>query len=362
MSGLFAASIGILGISLLYQIITERETEDNIKRIFLETLCLEDDNDIPNLYKVCDKKLKEKFLAKSLDTYCANKTLSSGFYSYVKGCTKTIKKDEEYTVTIIGKDKGVHIRQEVSNTRIFSTNNLDDIYLKTYFVFRAGEKVGDNAGRLDQIMHDHKYFFREELMDATLVNEIIAIYENSNLSLKERNKEILKKLKYTVTFEDDDSKQQVNNELMEIVLDEDAVEDDIRTSAKNYYGIEIRYKVPKSYIIESSDYYSNEHYVEYTAKLQFEYPMPASQHSFYVVYTIPTIGAKFNIFFKAHEFENYIQDHMTFISLSDSKDKEEKRNKRDGKLIKTLTNYSFVTSRIVFPRSGFVFYWQEKEK
>lgn len=348
--GIIGTTFGIVLINLTYNIISEKEAEINLKKNLAETIQPRrtdvNDSEPPFLYKTYRHEAIGDFLVNSLDSYCANRKLARGFFSYIKGNCDLIKRKEEYSVTLFGDEKRHIISQSLRDTRIFPKNG-EKVVLKSYFVLK-NEKARGN--KLDKIMSENTWFFRENIDDQELVGELIRTADDK------RGDNILRTLKYRVEFfssEDGDDRMAVGGESFRIRFDRD--------DRQELYGIAIECDVPDGFIEKDQNFFGGQ-FIKYTARISVEYPIPSGQNTFHTVYAYPTAQASFSFSVEIDNLSCHDIEYMSFISLSADNYDDGPKILNDGKVVVRKSSITFDTTRIIFPRSGFTFVWNNKEK
>lgn len=342
------AVIGAALVDIVCSIADGKEAEDDMRKGIMETLCPSKTGEgKPELYSLYKKEAIEPILHQCLSAYCADGNISAGYLSYIKNSCLDVKRNEKYLVDVLRDDSGCQkLSQYLKHTSIFKPNVVERPYCQAYFIFKTRSEHADQKGKLDKVMNDKSYFFREELADDSFVDELIRDYDAAVPSGKAAiNKAVLSKLGFSFNiFHDEYVKSSIRvNELdFDIELDKDC-------------GVKIMTYVPQECIHTSDQFYEEEGFVQFTASMKTEYRIPSTQNTFYVVYAIPTIKSYFEIKFKmgSHDFTNKV-DYMTFMSIDQSVNHYDVN---DGVVQNHGSSLSFTCSRTIFPRSGMSFTW-----
>lgn len=363
------AIIGIVVVNLVYQWYAEKDLEDDMTQTIVEALTgREPDRRVPRIYELYNKRSIERILKQCLESYCTNKSLANGYLSYIKNSYKLIKKDEEYEVEV-SKDEvngRMYITQKLRDTRIFLPVNPENIEHKSYLIFKKGHHVAQKCGVLDGIMNDSTYYFREEMTDPACVDKIVALY-NSGKSREEVTEDVLQYLQYKVEVYRldhlDRSVKTIPLTQFEIRLDT-CMEDESKGKGKveKYCGLYIVAKVPPEAVKPGAGYYEEEGFLQYRAKMNICYSIPADANTFYAVFPVPIYKSEFKIQFDIKNFNcKKHLDYMTFLSFADVADEDrETMLQNDGMVQVGRSSSTFSTVRTIFPRSGFTFCWDNK--
>lgn len=342
------AVIGASLVDLACSVAAGKEADEDMRRGIMETLCpSKSQSGKPELYSIYKKEAIEPILQQCLSAYCADTKLSAGYLSYIRNSCRNVKRNERYVVVVNRDSDGCqYISQSLKHTAIFKPDAGQRPYFQAYFIFRTRSEQADQKGKLDKVMSDKSYFFREHLVDDTFVDELIATYDAAESSGKEAMcSAVLSKLNFSVDiFADETSRTSVRiqNEKYEIDFDRNC-------------GVKIRTYVPEEYIHSSNQFFEEEGFVQYTACMKTGYRIPSTQNTFYVVYAIPTVRPFFEIRFNMGS-ANFVSnvDYMSFISIDQSVDMADEN---DGTVREHGVTLSFETQRTVFPRSGIAFTW-----
>lgn len=342
------AVIGASLVDLACSVAAGKEADEDMRKGIMETLCPTNTNgEKPELYSLYKKEAIEPILQQCLSAYCADEKISAGYLSYIKNSCLNLKRNEKYLIEVSRDDSGCQsLCQSLRHTAIFKPNVGERPYCQAYFIFKTRSERADQKGKLDKVLSDKSYFFREELADDSFVDELVAAYDAAEPSGKaEVNDAVISKLRFSLDFfrnEKSKAAHRVPNIEYEIDLDRDC-------------GVKIKTYLPQEFILASDQFYEEEGFVQYTACMKTGYRIPSSQNTFYVVYSVPTIKSYFEIIFKmgSHDFANKV-DYMTFMSIDQSVNQSDDT---DGTVQNHGSSLSFSCSRTVFPRSGISFTW-----
>lgn len=360
------AIIGIVAVNLVYQWHAEKDLEDDMTQTVLEALSGEDSGrKIPRMYTLYKKSSIERILKQCLESYCTNKTLANAYLSYIRNSYQLIKKDEEYEVEV-SKDESdgrMYIMQKLCDTRVFLPEDPKNIWHKSYLIFKKGDNVAQKSGVLDGVLNDSSYYFREELTDPACVGEIVALCK-SDKSQEEKTKEVLRYLKYKVEVYQLNGLDQLVKTIpltqFEVRLDTfEEEEGKGKGKVEKYCGLFIEAAVPQEAVKPGAGYYEEEGYLQYRAKMNICYSIPADTNTFYAVFPVPTYKSEFKIRFDIKNFNcRKHLDYMTFLSFADVKSDDRKNMlQNDGTVQVDPSSITFSTVRTIFPRSGFTFCW-----
>ena len=342
------AVIGASLVDLACSIAAGKEAEDDMRKGIMETLCPENNaSGKPELYHLYKREAMESILHQCLSAYCADYKLSAGYLSYIRNSCQNIKRNEKYEVKVYRDKDGVqHIEQSLRHTAIFKPEVGQTPFFKAYFIFKTRSERVDQGGKLDKVMSDKSYFFREDLADDSFVQELLDDYAAAkSVSEEAAKKAVLSKLNFSVDiYRNETCKETVTIQAQDfdIELDEDC-------------GVKIMTSIPQECVLASDQFFEEDGFVQYTACMKTKYRIPSMQNTFYVVYAVPTIKPYFEIRFYmgSDDFARNV-DYMTFMSLDQS---VSQLDETDGSVQNHGISLSFASSRTVFPRSGISFTW-----
>ena len=346
------AVIGASLVDLACSIAAGKEADDDMRKGIMETLCPENNaSGKPELYNLYKREAIEPILHQCLSAYCADYKLSAGYLSYIKNSCRNIKRNERYEVKVYRNDDGVqHLEQSLRHTAIFRPETGQRPVFKAYFIFKTRSERVDQGAKLDNVMSDKSYFFREDLADDSFVQELLDDYAAAkSRNEEEAKKAVLSKLNFSVDiYRNETCKEavRIQDTEFDIELDENC-------------GVKIVACIPQECVLASDQFFEEDGFVQYTACMKTKYRIPSMQNTFYVVYAIPTVKPYFEIKFQmgSDDFARTV-DYMTFMSLDQSVDQLEGT---DGSVQNHGTSLSFASSRTVFPRSGISFTWDEQK-
>lgn len=346
------AVIGASCVDLACSIAAGKDADEDMRKGIMETLCPEKSaQGKPELYYLYKKDAIEPILHQCLSAYCADHKLAAGYLSYISNSCSNLKRNERYQVVVSRDKRGVqHLAQTLKHTSIFKPDTGQRPYFQAYFIFKTRAEHADQAGKLDKVMSDKSYFFREELADDTFVQELLDEYQAAKHEGEDAaRKVVISKLEFSLDiFLNENSRNSVKmpDTSYEIDLDENC-------------GVKIKTYIPQGYLIPSDQFYEEDGFVQYTACMKTRYRIPSLQNTFYVVYAIPTIRPYFEIRFNmgTDDFASKV-DYMTFMSIDQS---VSQTDENDGTVQNHGISLSFTSSRTVFPRSGISFTWDEQK-
>lgn len=359
------AVIGIVAVNLVYQWHAEKDLEDDMTQTVVEALSgREPERRVPRMYELYNKRSIERILRQCLESFCTNGTLANGYLSYIKNSYALIKKDEEYEVEVTREADGrMYIRQELADTRIFRPKDPASVVHKSYLIFKKGRNVARNSGKLDAILSDPTYFFREEMNDAACVDELVALCR-SGKPRAEVTAAVIAYLNYRVDVCLLDERERVASTVplagFEIRLDTCMEKDRTgKGETEKYCGLHIEARIPREAVKSGAGYYEEEGFRQYRARMSICYSIPSDTNTFYAVYPVPTYKSTFKIQFDIPDFNcKKHLDYMTFLSFADVADQDRQSMlDNDGAVRVDRSAISFSTVRTIFPRSGFTFCW-----
>ncbi|MFI3258718.1 MAG: hypothetical protein R3Y16_01335 [Rikenellaceae bacterium] len=357
LDAIIGAILGIAGIDLIYQKRSERDLENDTAANIISALVSKDRDDThPRLYELYNKEAVERALVRSIESYCASEQMAELFLSYIKKSCNLVKVNESYVVTIsqnvnnAGGSPDVYIKQELKQTRVFRQKTDTTLYLYSFFVFRAGEEVGNNNKLLDEKLKDDKYYMREEFCNPVFVNTLISI-DREDISFEDKRDKILAALKYRVELYDPQTNRPIDSSRISYVCE--FVKDE---NSGLYLGLEVRTPLPLEVISDSDIFYKEENFRRYTANLYFEYMALPQLNTFYTVFSVPTIGSHFELIFQ--NVPNIDVNYMPFISFAQNEIKDVVHSDpNDGHIVLRSSVLQFKTRRTILPRSGISIFW-----
>ncbi len=356
------AVIGASLVDLACSVAAGKEAEDDMRKGIMETLCPGKTGvEKPELYSLYKRDAIEPILHQCLSAYCAAPQLSAGYLSYIKDSCRHLKKDEVYKVTVQREHNGtLSLMQSLKQTAIFRPEPGEKPYFQAYFIFKDRAELSDHKGTLDKVMNDKSYFFREDLVDDTFVQDLIDAKHKAEASGTPLADVVFPMLEFSVdlfkTGKADDKGRRIADQVYQVEFDFDMIETNVRgQKEKNYYGLRIKTFIPEEFIMASDQFFKEEGFVQFTACMNTKYRIPSSQNTFYVIYAIPTFNPYFEIKFKmgTSDFADRV-DYMPFMSIDKS---AVQNNEYDGIIQNHGSSLSFASSRTVFPRSGISFTW-----
>lgn len=357
-NSIFAAILGVVFVNLFYQWIAEKDNSDDVTQALTEILLgdqayekCENDKDVrdivvPKIYNLFRKKSIERILKMGLKAYCANELLAKGNLDYIKNNCKLIKKDEIYTVTIGSDENRTYIKQSLTDTRIFQKSLENRRYfIKSFLIFKKGNKVGNNEGVLDEKLGDMTFFFREELTEKDFIDQIIEKVE--------RGESVIEFLDYHVFVHKSTGRDEWSDERADVIeLKKVKVSLVSAKTRGTYVGLIIETELPKKFVQKSREFYNYDEYKAYRANVQIKYDIPKGENKFHVVYPVPAENPVFNLYFDFAKFNcNRDLEYMTFFSYMDGPS-----NKKNYTIFDR--QFTFKVPGIIFPRSGISFYWR----
>lgn len=352
------AVIGASLVDLACSVAAGKEADEDMRRGIMETLCPSKSySGKPELYSIYKKEAIEPILQQCLSAYCADNRLSAGFLSYIKSSCRHMKRNEKYIVEVKRDSKGdAYINQSLRHTAMFNLKQGETAYFQAYFIFEDKASVAIKKGLLDEVMNDKSYFFRESLLDDTFAEELINDFKIAEPKGKMAvNAAVLKKLSFSLdVFSDEyDKTSCIGISASDFDVTLDSMKD--KNGNTVYYGLKIKTNIPLSCVKKCDQFFEEEGFVQFTARMNTEYRIPQTQNTFYVVYAIPSLNPFFEIKFNmgTSTFAKTV-DYMTFMSIDNSMNPD---NPDDGKVLEHGSALSFRTKSIVFPRSGMAFTW-----
>ena len=355
------ASIAALFVNVLIDIITGKDKDRKTSAMIREALIPEEcpAEEMPDIYDIYKKDKLRKILKNTVKAYTCNDYLSNNYVSFIDGTYKTLKRDENYQVTICGKpnDGKNHIKQQLKATFVFKEPE-EELFLKAFFVLKRIEDDKKINRELDRILNDNSYVFREEIED----EEFNALLKG--LCSRNDGKGIIDALKLNISLFD---KNGVENK---VLADNMVIEPKKKMKAEtgeedSFYGIEVRVPTDKKEFVfpdnsteDKGRYYRGEGYVRSTMYIEVEYPIPDTMNNFYLIYSRPTISSSFQLSFDG--IDRYREDKvncMSFLTYN-----KESKDAWDGVIKPNGTRFNLNAKGLLLPRSGAAFSWNFRKR
>ena len=354
LSSIVSAATAGIAVTAVIDLITKKDIERHNIQMISEVLIPKEcpQNEMPGIYGTYSQKSLGKVLKNTIKAYTGNDLLSDSYLSFIKGSYQEIKVDEKYDVIVSGNniDGKNHIKQTFQTTLIYQPRKES---FKAFIVFKQNQTDDYVTRRLDEILNNNSYFFREMIEDEDFSARLKSYCLNGQYN------DVKNDLKLKISLFDDRRK--------EIILPDYAVSVKSKTigNTNEIIGIEFivssknkSYVFPDSSFSDSAKYYKEEKYVRSTIKIMIEYPIPDNSNNFYLVYSRPTIAPHFSITFKdLPNFDIKKVNSMSFLSYYKKDDA-----KWDGKIVANENQFVLDTDGLIFPRSGVAFSWNFRER
>ena len=350
------AIIGAGVIDILIESITKNQKEEDLSSRIISALCPEEcaAEDMPMIYDLYNKDTVAKFMRNSIKAYTCSNKLSDAYLSYIEHSFHSVKMNENYVVTISNMDGIFHIDQDLKDTFIFV--NKDEIDVKVFIVLGGVSLDKGSESRLDAILSDKSYIFREEISNVSFVKKKILPY------LDDKQK-LLEAIDFRLSIFNKEDKE------LDIPPTEIDVEPVLERGVCLGIGIcyhlynkhkHATFKNRDTFILNQNVYSGREAYIRLTTKVHIGYPIPENQNHFHLVYSRPTIAPSFSLIFQ--NIPDYSPKKVVYLPMLSFDSASVSNKAEDGQVHAHASSFEFSTSRIIFPRSGISFYWNFRKE
>ena len=349
------AIIGAGIIDIFVEFVTKNQKEEDISERIMNSLCPKEDlqGEMPLLGKLYNRESVSQFMKNSIMAYTGSGLMSKAYASYIDHSFNSVKKDDIYIVTVSENDGLFHLCQDLKATYIFEDKDAVDI--KAFFVLQDPD-CKKKESRLDAILSDDSYLFREEICNTDFIRESILPNIGSKAGLVES-------LDFKLSVFDSQGKEHT--------VPTDAIEVQPLFEGSTCLGFALVYHFydkhnratssNRTRFIRSQDVYnSNAGHVCFTAKFHVKYPIPDSQNHFHLVYARPTVAPSFALVFE--NINGYSSDKVDFLPFLSFDTTSICDRDKDGKVQVHASSFEFSSSRIILPRSGIAFSWNFRKE
>lgn len=321
----------------------------------------------PPVYYLYRKDQLGTLMKNTLSAYTANDHLAEGYLSYITHSSKSMRINEVYNVKI-GVAKGdIHptIQQDFRHTAVFERFSREPVEVRLFFTFERPENI--SGDKLDEVLSDPSYTFREDINSEDVIEEIEAIAGHTAdqdrqvaVSVEDKRK-ILDAIGLQIVLY---GREDVSRGSGAVVRPEDYSFYLIPYSSDNRKpsGLKVCVPVPEKFVVREKDnvrqnqkdapsYYAEEHFVSFTSKISLKYRIKENKNSLYFVYSRPAASPKFSLTFLDEGVADTVE-MMPFLSF----DRQDAAI-GDGVVDRKGNTFTFWTDRTVFPRSGVAFSW-----
>ncbi len=320
---LFNTMVSILVINLMYQKLTEDETEETINKVIFDTLKGDEvelkrhsDDSIKGILWNCTKVLMGNELSREFYNNVVDKQLRSLSY----------RKEFMYdTLIVSGRSSGDgadRIEQSLSY-RKFIKQNRQEIKLSVMFSL-----VGDAFAGERKVDGNEIFFFREELINSALIEKVRAIIEDTSLQEQDAAEAVAEVLGIRIGVMALDNRSCNRMPVMRMRGDDQYV------VLSTFVPIDCIREEPNGYI-------------SFKASINCRYEADIRKY-YYCVFPEPTFNAEVNVQFSGFR----TSDIRTIEFLQDNNYAVTRHN--DTFTFKRTDNSHDV---VIFPHSGIVFHW-----